>query len=129
MKNYLNLIKHLNKHKKIFIHARGFSMMPLIENGDLVEVMRTEEIKNNDIVLYISKANKLILHRYINNFFYPESSIFSKESINGTVILGKAIRIIKIKKGKILYSPFKKVSIFSKLFYYIKIKFNRKLKK
>ena len=44
----------------------GISMLPLIENGDSVKILKCEKYKKGDIIVAIDSTERLLIHRIVN---------------------------------------------------------------
>lgn len=61
----------MKKNRSISIVSRGFSMYPIIQEGDTCKFISLESnhtFSNKDILLYVSKEGTLVGHRYQKSY-------------------------------------------------------------
>lgn len=94
----------LEKGKSVRFQAKGWSMRPLIRDGDFIIVSPIENssIKTGDVVFYSATGNKVIVHRLIRKYkqkgkitvlIKGDASFSSPEKIDIQNVLGKVIAI------------------------------------
>jgi signal peptidase I len=94
----------LEKGKSVRFQAKGWSMRPLIRDGDFIVVSPVENssIKIGDVVFYSTTGNKVIVHRLIRKYkqkgrmtvlIKGDASFSSPEKIDIQNIWGKVIAI------------------------------------
>jgi ribosomal protein S18 acetylase RimI-like enzyme len=88
----------------IRFRAKGFSMRPFIQDGDLITVspLRNSPIRIGDVVLYKTADGRIIVHRVIRKtridgkaaFFIKGDAAFDKpEEVDAKRILGRVVAI------------------------------------
>lgn len=91
---YKILTHALNEWEKIEISVEGFSMLPLISNGDVVTIQKTNNYNVGDIIIFINNKN-LLIHRLVkikgNIFFCKGDNSLGLEPVLQNDIIGKAI--------------------------------------
>ncbi len=102
---FLELSKDIfEKGKSVRFQAKGWSMRPLIQDGDFIVVSPVENssIKTGDVVFYSTTGNKVIVHRLIRKYkqkgrmtvlIKGDASFSSPEKIDIQNVLGKVIPI------------------------------------
>jgi len=97
----------LNKDNELFFTNVGYSMYPLIkEREDILHIVKTNEFKKGDILLYKSNVDHYVLHRLLKikkdkYILAGDYNYFKDQPITKEQILGKLITIKK-KDGKII---------------------------
>ena len=103
--DFLELSRDIfEKGKSVRFQAKGWSMRPLIRDGDLIVVnpIENSSIKTGDVVFYSTTGNKVIVHRLIRKykqkgritaFIKGDASFSSPEKIDIQNVLGKVIAI------------------------------------
>lgn len=97
----------LNKDNELFFTNVGYSMYPLIkEREDILHIVKTNEFKKGDILLYKSNVDHYVLHRLLKikkdqYICAGDYNYFKDQPITKEQILGKLITIKK-KDGKII---------------------------
>ena len=95
----------LNKDGELFFTNVGYSMYPLIrEREDILHIIKTDDYKKGDIVLYKSNVEHYVLHRILKIkkdkiILAGDYNYFKDQPITLNQILGKLISIKK-KDGK-----------------------------
>ena len=96
----------LNKDNELFFTNVGYSMYPLIrEREDILHIVKTDEFKKGDILLYKSNVDHYVLHRLLKikkdkYILAGDYNYFKDQPIAKEQILGKLITIKK-KDGRI----------------------------
>ena len=96
----------LNKDNELFFTNVGYSMYPLIkEREDILHIVKTNEFKKGDILLYKSNVDHYVLHRLLKikkdkYILAGDYNYFKDQPIAKEQILGKLITIKK-KDGRI----------------------------
>ena len=97
----------LNKDNELFFTNVGYSMYPLIrEREDILHIVKSDEFKKGDILLYKSNVDHYVLHRLLKikkdkYILAGDYNYFKDQPITKEQILGKLITIKK-KDGKII---------------------------
>ena len=97
----------LNKDNELFFTNVGYSMYPLIrEREDILHIVKTDEFKKGDILLYKSNVDHYVLHRLLKikkdkYILAGDYNYFKDQPITKEQILGKLITIKK-KDGKLI---------------------------
>ena len=97
----------LNKDNELFFTNVGYSMYPLIrEREDILHIVKSDEFKKGDILLYKSNVDHYVLHRLLKikkdqYIFAGDYNYFKDQPITKEQILGKLIEIKK-KDGKVI---------------------------
>ena len=97
----------LNKDNELFFTNVCYSMYPLIkEREDVLHIVKTEEFKKGDILLYKSNVDHYVLHRLLKikkdkYILAGDYNYFKDQPISKEQILGKLIEIKK-KDGKVI---------------------------
>ena len=119
----------LNKDNELFFTNVGYSMYPLIkEREDILHIVKSDEFKKGDILLYKSNVDHYVLHRLLKikkdkitlagDYNYFKDKPITKESILGKLVSikkkdGKVIDLSKDKKArKFFYTNFFHVKAF-----------------
>ncbi len=95
----------LEKEGELFFTNVGYSMYPLIrQREDILHIVKTDEYKRGDIVLYKSNVDHYVLHRILRIkkdkiILAGDYNYFKDKPITRDQILGKLITIKK-KDGK-----------------------------
>ena len=91
----------LNKDGELFFTNVGYSMYPLIrEREDILHIIKTDDYKKGDIVLYKSNVEHYVLHRILKIkkdkiILAGDYNYFKDQPITKDQILGKLITIKK----------------------------------
>jgi len=97
----------LNKDNELFFTNVGYSMYPLIkEREDILHIVKSDEFKKGDILLYKSNVDHYVLHRLLKikkdqYILAGDYNYFKDQPITKEQILGKLITIKK-KDGKVI---------------------------
>ena len=97
----------LNKDNELFFTNVGYSMYPLIkEREDILHIVKTDEFKKGDILLYKSNVDHYVLHRLLKikkdqYILAGDYNYFKDQPITKEQILGKLITIKK-KDGTLI---------------------------
>ena len=94
----------LKRGTSIRFRAKGFSMRPFIQDGDLITVgpLRNPPVKVGDVVLYKTAGDRAIVHRVIRKtridggtvFFIKGDATFGQpEKVNAERVLGRVTAI------------------------------------
>ncbi|RZB30194.1 MAG: hypothetical protein SRB1_02474 [Desulfobacteraceae bacterium Eth-SRB1] len=94
----------IEKSASIRFRAKGFSMRPFIQDGDLITVspLRNSPVKVGDVVLYKTADDRAIVHRVIRKtridskaaFFIKGDAAFDQpEKVNAKIVLGRVVAI------------------------------------
>ena len=119
----------LEKDGELFFTNVGYSMYPLIrQREDILHIVKTNDIKRGDIILYKSEADHYVLHRILRikkdqiicagDYNYFKDKPITKEQVLGLLISikkidGKEIDLSKDKKGrKFWYTNFFHIKAF-----------------
>ena len=95
----------LNKDNELFFTNVGYSMYPLIkEREDILHIVKTDEFKKGDILLYKSNVDRYVLHRLLKikkdkYILAGDYNYFKDQPITNEQVLGKLVTIKK-KDGK-----------------------------
>ena len=119
----------LEKDGELFFTNVGYSMYPLIrQREDILHIVKTNDIKRGDIILYKSEADHYVLHRILKikkekiicagDYNYFKDKPITKEQVLGLLVSikkidGKEIDLSKDKKGrKFWYTNFFHIKAF-----------------
>ena len=119
----------LEKDGELFFTNVGYSMYPLIrQREDILHIVKTNDIKRGDIILYKSEADHYVLHRILRikkdkiicagDYNYFKDKPITKEQVLGLLVTikkinGQEIDLSKDKKGrKFWYTNFFHVKAF-----------------
>ena len=97
----------LEKEGELFFTNVGYSMYPLIrQREDILHIVKTNEYKRGDIVLYKSNVDHYVLHRILRIkkdkiILAGDYNYFKDKPITKEQILGKLLTIKK-KDGKVI---------------------------
>ena len=97
----------LDKDGELIFTNVGYSMYPLIrEREDILHIVKTDEFKKGDILLYKSNVDHYVLHRLLKikkdkYILAGDYNYFKDQPITKEQILGKLITIKK-KDGRII---------------------------
>jgi signal peptidase I len=94
----------LEKGKSVRFQAKGWSMRPLIRDGDFILVSPVENstIKTGDVVLYSATGNKVMVHRLIGKYkrkgrtevlIKGDATLSPPEKMDIQNVLGKVVAI------------------------------------
>ena len=122
----------LNKDEELIYTNVGYSMYPLIrEREDVLRIVKTDNYKKGDIVLYKSELDHYVLHRILKIkgdtvILAGDHNHFKDKPITKDMILG-VLKSITKKDGKLIdLSKDKKARrFFYTNFFYIKAFFQR----
>ena len=113
--NNSNLLKLsadlLERETSIRFRAKGFSMRPFIQDGDLIAVspLRNSPVRVGDVVLYKAADDQAIVHRVIRKtikgsgmvFFIKGDATFGQpEEVDTERILGRVVAIERNRREK-----------------------------
>ena len=106
----------LNSDGELYFTNVGYSMYPLIkEREDILHIIKTDNVKKGDVILFKSDINHYVLHRILKikkdkiitagDYNYFKDQPIKKEQILGKLIDikkkdGKLINLDKDKKGR-----------------------------
>ena len=119
----------LEKDGELFFTNVGYSMYPLIrQREDILHIVKTNDIKRGDIILYKSEVDHYVLHRILRikkdkiicagDYNYFKDKPITKEQVLGLLVSikkidGKEIDLSKDKKGrKFWYTNFFHIKAF-----------------
>ena len=97
----------LEKEGELFFTNVGYSMYPLIrQREDILHIVKTDEYKRGDIVLYKSNVDHYVLHRILRIkkdkiILAGDYNYFKDKPITKDQVLGKLLTIKK-KDGKVI---------------------------
>ena len=97
----------LEKEGELIYTNVGYSMYPLIkQREDILKIVKTDDIKKGDIVLYKSNVDHYVLHRLLKIkkdkiILAGDYNYFKDQLIDKNQILGKLITITK-KDGQVI---------------------------
>ena len=137
--NLLKLSRDLlGENTSIRFRAKGFSMRPFIQDGDLITVspLRNSPVRIGDVVLYKTVDDQAIVHRVIRKrtkgrratFFIKGDAAFGQpEKVDAERVLGRVVAIernglkrkLDTKLHRIIALFFAVISPFSRLTYSI----------
>ena len=92
----------LEKDGELFFTNVGYSMYPLIrQREDILHIVKTNDIKRGDIILYKSEADHYVLHRILKIkkekiICAGDYNYFKDKPITKEQVLGKLLTIKKI---------------------------------
>lgn len=79
------------------ISIEGSSMMPTLNNGDVVTISKSEAYKSGDILVYWYKGNNIIAHRLLfvknNKYYCKGDNSFKIEDVRAFQIIGKVLLV------------------------------------
>ena len=119
----------LEKEGELFFTNVGYSMYPLIrEREDILHIVKTDDYKRGDIILYKSNVDHYVLHRILRikkdkiilagDYNYFKDQPIAKEQVLGKLLTikkkdGKVIDLVKDKKArKFFYTNFFHIKAF-----------------
>ena len=108
----------LEKDGELFFTNVGYSMYPLIrQREDILHIVKTNDIKRGDIILYKSEADHYVLHRILRIkkdqiICAGDYNYFKDKPIASNQVLGKLLTIKKIDGTVIDLSKDKKARKF-----------------
>lgn len=119
-----NQITYLGNYTAFF--STGTSMHPVIKDGDLLIVKRSDEYKLNEIIAYLNKQNQIVTHRIveINDGYYTKgdsNNFIDTQKVLDDAIYGKVIEVLPgigvllvwvIQNGGLLYVGFTSFVVF-----------------
>ena len=97
----------LNKDNELYFTNVGYSMYPLIkQREDILHIVKTDNYKKGDIILYKSKVDHYVLHRILKIrkdkiICAGDYNYFKDQPITREQVLGLLIEIKK-KDGKVI---------------------------
>ena len=97
----------LNKDGELIFTNVGYSMYPLIkEREDILRIVKTNDYKKGDIVLYKSEIDHYVLHRILKIrkdkiILAGDHNYWKDKPITRDMVLGKLITITK-KNGEVI---------------------------
>ena len=95
----------LNKDGELYFTNVGYSMYPLIkQREDILRIVKTNDVKKGDIILYKSSIDHYVLHRILKIkkeqiVTAGDYNYFKDQPIDINQVLGKLVSIKK-KNGK-----------------------------
>ena len=95
----------LEKDNELFFTNVGYSMYPLIrQREDILHIVKTNDVKRGDIILYKSEVDHYVLHRILKIkkdkiICAGDYNYFKDKPITNEQVLGKLVDIKK-KDGK-----------------------------
>lgn len=107
MQSQIKFEEVLEKDGELFFTNVGYSMYPLIrQREDILHIVKADNYKKGDIVLYISKEDHYVLHRILKIkkdkiITAGDYNYFKDQPITYSQILGKLISIKK-KDGQVI---------------------------
>ena len=117
----------LEKEGELFFTNVGYSMYPLIrQREDILHIVKTDDYKRGDIILYKSNVDHYVLHRILRIkkdiiILAGDYNYFKDQPITRDQVLGKLVTIKKIDGKEIDLSKDKKVrKFFYTNFFHIK---------
>ena len=119
----------LEKDGELFFTNVGYSMYPLIrQREDILHIVKTDDYKKGDIILYKSEADHYVLHRILRikkdqiicagDYNYFKDKPITKEQVLGLLVAikkidGQEIDLSKDKKArKFWYTNFFHIKAF-----------------
>ena len=108
----------LEKDGELFFTNVGYSMYPLIrQREDILHIVKTNDIKRGDIILYKSAVDHYVLHRILRIkkdkiICAGDYNYFKDKPITSNQVLGKLLTIKKINGTVIDLSKDKKARKF-----------------
>ena len=129
MQSQIKFEEVLEKDGELFFTNVGYSMYPLIkQREDILHIIKTNDYKKGDIILFKSEANHYVLHRILKikkdkiitagDYNYFKDKPITNEQILGLLISikkkdGTVIDLAKDKKArKFWYSNFFHIKAF-----------------
>ncbi|WP_416828296.1 signal peptidase I [Ectobacillus polymachus] len=100
------IVKRMEKIGAVELPATGYSMFPLIKQGDICRFVscNTENLKKGDIALFYTASGQLIAHRFyqtithqdkVQYLFKGDTNIRFDEPIDKEQIIGELVTIQK----------------------------------
>ncbi len=119
----------LDKDNELFFTNVGYSMYPLIkQREDILHIIKTDNVKRGDIILYKSEIDHYVLHRILRikkdkiicagDYNYFKDKPITKEQVLGKLVDikkkdGQTIDLSKDKKArKFFYTNFFHIKAF-----------------
>ena len=119
----------LEKDNELFFTNVGYSMYPLIrQREDILHIVKTNDVKKGDIILYKSEVDHYVLHRILKikkdkiicagDYNYFKDKPITNEQVLGKLVDikkkdGKTINLSKDKKArKFFYTNFFRIKAF-----------------
>ena len=107
MQSQIKFEEVLEKDGELYFTNVGYSMYPLIrQREDILHIVKTDDYKKGDIVLFISDQERYVLHRILKIkkdkiITAGDYNYFKDQPITYSQILGKLISIKK-KDGQVI---------------------------
>ena len=107
MQSQIKFEEVLEKDGELYFTNVGYSMYPLIrQREDILHIVKADDYKKGDIVLYLSKQDHYVLHRILKIkkdkiITAGDYNYFKDQPITYSQILGKLISIKK-KDGQVI---------------------------
>ena len=107
MQSQIKFEEVLEKDGELYFTNVGYSMYPLIrQREDILHIVKADDYKKGDIVLYLSKQDHYVLHRILKIkkdkiITAGDYNYFKDQPITYSQILGKLISIKK-KDGRVI---------------------------
>ena len=107
MQSQIKFEEVLEKDGELFFTNVGYSMYPLIkQREDILHIIRTDDYKKGDIILFKSSVDHYVLHRILKIkkdkiITAGDYNYFKDQPITHSQILGKLISIKK-KNGQVI---------------------------
>ena len=107
MQSQIKFEEVLEKDGELYFTNVGYSMYPLIrQREDILHIVKTDNFKKGDIVLYLSNNEHYVLHRILKIkkeqiITAGDYNYFKDQPITYSQILGKLISIKK-KDGQVI---------------------------
>ena len=127
MQSQISFEEALEKDGELFFTNVGYSMYPLIkQREDILHIIKTNEYRRGDIVLFKSKDNHYVLHRILKIkkekiITAGDYNYFKDQPITSNQLLGKLIEIKKKDGTTIDLSKDKKArKFFYTYFFHVK---------
>ena len=108
----------LNKDGELYFTNVGYSMYPLIkQREDILRIVKTNDVKKGDIILYKSSIDHYVLHRILKIkkeqiITAGDYNYFKDQPIDINQVLGKLVSIKKKNGKEIDFSKDKKARKF-----------------
>ena len=105
MQSQIKFEEVLEKDGELFFTNVGYSMYPLIrQREDILHIIKTDDYKKGDIILFKSNADHYVLHRVLKIkkdqlITAGDYNYFKDQPITNEQVLGKLVTIKK-KDGK-----------------------------
>ena len=129
MQSQIKFEEVLEKDNELFFTNVGYSMYPLIrQREDILHIVKTNDVKKGDIILYKSEVDHYVLHRILKikkdkiicagDYNYFKDKPITNEQVLGKLVDikkkdGKTIDLSKDKKArKFFYTNFFRIKAF-----------------